>query len=244
MVVKYFEYNIYNGPFENLYKHGFNTPYPIVISTINPHSFVVAEQDYQFKNALKSSNYLVLDGVGIKILLLFLFKRVNIYNGPFIHSQIIKMFKNIPLKIFYMGSSLSVLEKIKLKHATETPLWEIQFLSPPYEAKFSEETNFSIVSSINSFSPDILFVGMTAPKQEKWVDENKFNINSKYIIPIGAVFDFYSGEKKIAPKLFQKLYLIWFYRLIFDFKHVWKRTIISLPLFFYYNLKKTIRQIF
>jgi N-acetylglucosaminyldiphosphoundecaprenol N-acetyl-beta-D-mannosaminyltransferase len=137
-------------------------------------------------------------------------------------------------------------EKISEKHDVnkliiEAPLWVVETYSPPFTNAFSKDQNDIIINNINKFKPDILFIGMTAPKQEKWVDINKNNLDAKYIISIGAVFDFYSDVKKSAPKLIVNLNLIWAYRLLTDFKHVWRRTFISFPLFLYLNVIKSIK---
>lgn len=233
--MKYFDYNIFDGNVSDIFSKGFNLKKAEVIATINPHSFVVAENDPFFKTALKNANFLVADGIGIKLINIIRGHNVKVYNGPFLHGFILKSFSNYPLKIFYMGSSEKVLDKIVSRHQVDTPNWKIQCLSPPYVDEISDEDNNRIIESINKFNPDILFIGMTAPKQEKWAELNKNLLHASYILSIGAVFDFYSGQKKNAPIIFQKMQLIWLYRLIFDFKHVWKRTFISLPKFLYYN---------
>ena len=58
-----------------------------------------------------------------------------------------------------------------------------------------------MLEKVNDFKPDILFVGMTAPKQEKWVFVNKDNIDANTIVSIGAVFDFYAGTIKRPSRL-------------------------------------------
>ncbi len=239
--MKYFEYSLFNSSFENLFEKKFSLNKPVIISTINPHSFVVAENDEVFKSSLINSNFLIVDGIGIKLILYLFFKNVKLLNGPKLHSHILNYFKEQELRVFYMGSTEDVLTKIKQKLKKEVPLWIIETYSPPFVSTFSTIQNNLILEKINKFKPDILFVGMTAPKQEKWVDFNKSSINSKYIISIGAVFDFYSEIKKSPPQIIEKLNLIWLHRLMTDFNHVWKRTLISFPLFICYNIKKSIK---
>lgn len=69
--------------------------------------------------------------------------------------------------------------------------------SPPFSAEFSLRDNQKMIKAVNSFNPDVLFVGMTAPKQEKWVESQKEFLKSKMICSIGAVFDFYAGTKNV-----------------------------------------------
>lgn len=239
--MRYFQYLLFNSNFNDLFYYKFNNSKRIIISTLNPHSFVVAERDNAFKKALLNADFLLVDGVGIKIILLIQFKIVKLFNGPYLHSQIISNFRKIKLKVFYMGSSEHVLNRIVDKLKIEAPLWDVETYSPPFTSVFSKDQNDIIINNVNKFKPDILFIGMTAPKQEKWVDINKNNLDANYIISIGAVFDFYSDVKKSAPKLIVNLNLIWAYRLLTDFKHVWRRTFISFPLFLYLNVVKSIK---
>lgn len=234
--MQYFQYNLFNSTFDELFNNLLISNEQSVIATINPHSFVVAENDPEFKSSLINSNYLLVDGIGIKMALYLQFKNVKLITGPDFHGQFIDLFRAKSLKVFYMGSTEVVLNKIKLKLGDIAPAWEVETYSPPFEKEFSLEQNNLILYNINKFKPDVLFVGMTAPKQEKWVEANKESIDAKYIASIGAVFDFYSGIKKSPPRIIVKFNLIWIYRLLTDFKHVWRRTFISVPFFIYYNL--------
>ena len=68
-----------------------------------------------------------------------------------------------------MGASQSTLDLIKEKQEKAFPNIKFGFFSPPFKDTFSENENLEIIEEVNHFAPDILFVGMTAPKQEKWV---------------------------------------------------------------------------
>ncbi len=87
-----------------------------------------------------------------------------------------------------------------------------------------------MISQINVFTPDILFVGMTAPKQEKWVFENKEQLNANIICSIGAVFDFIAETKRRAPKWVINIKMEWLYR-SFTAWRLTKRYLYSTPLF-------------
>ena len=76
------------------------------------------------------------------------------------------------------------------------------------------EEEMKILEEINKLKPDIIFVGLGFPKQETWIHENKYRIDSKVIIGNGGTMDILSGNAKRAPEVFQKLGLEWFYRLI------------------------------
>ncbi len=95
----------------------------------------------------------------------------------------------------------------------------------------------ALLNLINDFSPDVLFVGMTAPKQEKWLHEFKDRLNFDVASSIGAVFDFYVGTVKRPSKIWIKLHLEWLPRLLKEPKRLWRRNFISTPLFFFEILK-------
>ena len=98
-----------------------------------------------------------------------------------------------------------------------------------------------IVNQINLLNPDVLLVGMGAPKQEKWIFKNKDKLNAKVFIGIGGSFDVMSGKIKRAPLFFQKLGLEWLYRLIKQPKRFFR--MLSLPKFLFSVLLKKIHNL-
>lgn len=209
----------------------------IVVNTINAHSYVMAEQDSSFKKCLVNADYLVPDGVGICLAyFLSTFKIIHRLTGSDIHNKLIAKAHKENLKVFYLGSNYKTLEKIKSRLANEYPNIVFECFSPPFKSSFSEIENQLIISKINSFKPNILFVGMTAPKQEKWVYKNKNLVDFNLSASIGAVFDFYAGNTKRAPYLFQKIGLEWLHR-SFMSKRLAKRNFSSNPKFVLFILK-------
>jgi N-acetylglucosaminyldiphosphoundecaprenol N-acetyl-beta-D-mannosaminyltransferase len=203
-----------------------------IINTINPHSYVVSKKDKLFQQALKESDILLPDGSGIVLAAKFLKnKKIKKIAGADVHKYLLEKANREKLKVFYMGSSPSTLEKIKQRLKKEFPNIEAGFYSPPFKDKFDEIENKEIINAINDFNPDILFVGMTAPKQEKWLYENKEKIDFKVGSCIGAVFDFYAGNVKRPPQYIINMHLEWLYRFLQEPKRLWKRNFVSTPLF-------------
>ena len=141
-------------------------------------------------------------------------------------------------KCFFMGSSEKVLALIKQRVKVDYPNIEVETYSPPYKPEFSEEDNRAIVEAINKANPDLLWIGMTAPKQEKWAYThwNELKIHC-HCGTIGAVFDFYAGTVKRAPAWWQRHSLEWCYRLLKEPRRMWKRYIIG-NLLFMWNICK------
>ena len=141
--------------------------------------------------------------------------------------------------VMFMGSSEQVLGKIRQRVAIDYPNLEVVTYSPPYKAEFSEEENREIVRAINEAQPDLLWIGMTAPKQEKWTYQHwqELDINC-HVGTIGAVFDFYAGTAKRAPLWWQRHGLEWLYRLLKEPKRMWRRYVIGNPLFIWNVIKE------
>lgn len=206
----------------------------VIINTINPHSYVVAKQDSVFQNALEQANILIPDGVGIVIALKFLnniqSKRLT---GSDLHAVLLKKADQESLKVFYFGSTVETLNAIEKKIHQEYPNVIVKSYSPPYKDELVGEDNDSALQAINEFQPNILFVGMTAPKQEKWVEKNKHLLKAEITCSVGAVFDFFAGVKKRSGPFWRGLGLEWLPRLLKEPKRLWKRVFISGPLFFW-----------
>jgi N-acetylglucosaminyldiphosphoundecaprenol N-acetyl-beta-D-mannosaminyltransferase len=204
----------------------------ILVSTINPHSYCVAKKDTLFKEALQKSDVLIPDGIGIVIAAKLLAKeKIKRIAGADLHEHILKLANQNNGKVFYLGSMPSTLQKIKERLAKEYPNIHFECYSPPYKPEFTVEDNKAMIEAVNVFKPNALFVGMTAPKQEKWAYQHKDLLDVNVIASIGAVFDFYAGTVKRAPLWVQRVYLEWLFRFIQEPKRLWRRAIISNAVF-------------
>ena len=142
---------------------------------------------------------------------------------------------------FFIGSTEEILLKIETRFKQDYP--NIKYTghySPPFKDNYSEYEIDEMLDVINMHKPSVLWVGMTAPKQEKWIFNNLHRLDVNFIAAIGAVFDFYSGNISRSNNMFQKIGLEWLYRLITQPKKMWRRTVISSPIFIYHVIKKLI----
>lgn len=223
----------------NILGYSINTDYPVfpvtrqeIINTINPHCYCVAKKDSMYQDALQHSSLLIPDGIGIVLAAKILNgEKIPRIAGSDIHKYLLEKAQTNKLKVFYLGSNDSTLVKITERISKDYPNVRVGYHSPPFKSEFSLEENQKMCDVVNRFSPDILFVGMTAPKQEKWIYKNKSQLNVNVICAIGAVFDFYAGTVKRPDKFWISLGLEWFPRLIREPRRLWRRTLISTPLF-------------
>ena len=218
-----------------------------LINTINAHSYNTAQKDKLFAEALANGDYLIPDGASIVKACRWLKgksqPKERIAGWDLFSFEMEKLERNsktsdIRSKVMFMGSSEKVLSLIREKAAVDYPNLEVVTYSPPYKPEFSDEDNAAIIKAINDADPDLLWIGMTAPKQEKWTYQhwNELAIHC-HVGTIGAVFDFYAGTAKRAPDYWQKHSLEWLYRLIIEPKRMWRRYVIGNPLFLW-NINK------
>ncbi|TFV97418.1 glycosyltransferase [Algoriphagus kandeliae] len=206
-----------------------------VANTLNPHSYCVAKEDGDFQKALIDSDLLFPDGVGVVWASKFLKgKEIRKISGFDLHLHYLRLLESKGGgKVFYLGASERTLELIQNRLKKEFPSIQAGVYSPPFKPDFSEEENREMLAAIHEFGPDILFVGMTAPKQEKWVAKNRKNLNVKVVCSIGAVFDFYAGTVKRPSQFWIDLGLEWFPRFIKEPRRLWRRNLISTPQFIF-----------
>lgn len=207
----------------------------ILINTINAHSYNTAQKDKLFAEALTNGDALIPDGISI----LKAYKWKHWKNAPKeriagadLFNMEMKRLNENGGKCFFLGSSVAVLELIRKRAAIDYPNIKVVTYSPPYKSEFSDDENRQMIDAVNKENPDLLWIGMTAPKQEKWAYQHwkELNINC-HCGTIGAVFDFYAGTVKRAPIWWQQHGLEWLYRLIKEPKRMWKRYIIGNTLF-------------
>lgn len=205
-----------------------------VINTISPNSYGISTEDPVFEQALKTSDFLVLDGVYFAFASIILKgKNIKRNQGPDVFYHFINRLNGQSGKAFFLGSSENSLQKIKEQASNDYPNITVKYFSPPFKTEFSDEDNKFMLQNINSFQPDILFVGMTCPKQEKWAIKHREYLKAGLIICIGNVFDWYAGTQKPIHPFWFKIRLGWLIR-IFLRPEVFRRNIGNQLLFFYH----------
>lgn len=245
--IPFFEYKLYAGSADDLQHELSGDDGRKIINTINPHSFYVADKDKDFKEALLKSDILLPDGIGI------------VYANWLINVSIVQKVagidaflallrymesSNAPFnkKVFLLGSTNNVLAAIKTRIESDFPSLEVQYFSPPFKEEFTTSDNDLMVTKINEFEPYTVFVGMTAPKQEKWVLANTNLIKARCICSVGAVFDFYSGRIKRPGKVWRFFGLEWLGRFVREPKRLWRRSLISMPYFLRMVLRESLKR--
>lgn len=205
----------------------------LLINTLNAHSYNAGLQNRIFQNALLASDVLLPDGIGVVWAEAILHKRkIKKIAGEDIFNFEMQRLNNNNGSCFFLGSSPEVLGKMVARAKINFPKVKVATYSPPYKTEFSEADNKTMLERVNTFHPDVLFIGMTAPKQEIWAYQNFDQLQATRVISIGAVFDFFARTNKRAPKFLVSLNLEWLYRLVKEPKRMFIRYVLGIPLFF------------
>jgi N-acetylglucosaminyldiphosphoundecaprenol N-acetyl-beta-D-mannosaminyltransferase len=208
-----------------------NRKIPSYVCFANVHMIVEAHRNPAFKKIVNGANVVAPDGMPLSIFLR-LFHRITQDRvcGMDLLPDLLKQAEEKERSVFFYGSTDELLELIVKKAQREFPLLKIAgHLAPPFRA-LSEGENSSIISQINQASPDMVFVALGCPKQERWMAKNKNKINA-CLLGLGQAFKVYAGQEKRLPKWMRKLCLEWAYRLYLEPGRLWKRYMFTNPYF-------------
>jgi N-acetylglucosaminyldiphosphoundecaprenol N-acetyl-beta-D-mannosaminyltransferase len=202
--------------------------------TANPHSIEIAQTDSVFDQAIKAADLIVPDGAGILLASRILGGNIRerVTGSDIFWGLNAALEKETCYSCFFLGSTEQTLEQIQEKMAREYPHIKVAGVySPPFKSEFSEEDERLMEDAVNCAAPDVLWVGMTAPKQEKWIFSNLAKLNAGFIGPVGAAFDFYIGRVRRSHPIFQGMGLEWLPRLLQEPRRLWRRNFVSNPRF-------------
>jgi N-acetylglucosaminyldiphosphoundecaprenol N-acetyl-beta-D-mannosaminyltransferase len=199
------------------------------IITFNLEFYRNALLNKDFYSICQNADMVIPDGISIiHLLKLKYHKRLTRITGNDLFELILGICNEIPLKIAFVGSTEKVIRKLKKKVLKDFPGCKIAAaISPPYFFEKNEEENNKVLQELVNSKPDILFLALGNPRQEFWLNKYKEQIGSKLNIGVGAVFDFYTGQKRRSPKLFQNLALEWAWRVFQEPRRLSKRYLIQ-----------------
>lgn len=211
------------------------------LACMNPHSYAVALHDGAFSRALHLADWLIPDGVGVILASKVLGGRIRerVTGSDIFQGVLEELNRASGYSVFFLGSTDETLDAIRTRMAVDYPnIRLVGTYSPPFKSVYSQDELDVMIAAVNAVAPDVLWVGMTAPKQEKWIFENRTRLNVKFAGAIGAVFDFYTGQVKRSHPLFQRLGLEWLPRLIQQPRRLWRRMFVSAPIFVWHVLRQ------
>lgn len=197
------------------------------VYTPNSEIIMEAHRNPDFEKVLNEADLMTADGIGVVYASKYLKKPLKERAAGYdIARLLLQKLNYTNHKLFLFGGKPGVAELAKENMKKDYPELNIVGTRNGY---FSEEENDDIIDEINSSGADLLFVCLGAPRQEKWIHENKDKLNVKVAMGVGGSIDVFAGTVQRAPDFFCKTGLEWFYRLM---KEPWRaKRMMDLPKF-------------
>jgi N-acetylglucosaminyldiphosphoundecaprenol N-acetyl-beta-D-mannosaminyltransferase len=198
------------------------------ISLVNPHSILLGRRDPQMRNALERSALVLPDGIGVVVGARMLgYPNTGRTSGPELMLYICDEGRKHQLRHYFYGGQPGVAEELANRLAARFPRLQVAgTYTPPFRTMTAEEDREAL-DRINASGADIVWVGLGAPKQEKWIAEHLGRLRVPALIGVGAAFDFHSGNIPWCPAPIRKMGLEWAYRLAKEPRRLWRRNLDS-----------------
>jgi N-acetylglucosaminyldiphosphoundecaprenol N-acetyl-beta-D-mannosaminyltransferase len=213
---------------------------------LNPHSIVQAASDAGLHGCfLDADAELLCDGVGLSLANRLLNRQPvhRVWGQDFFLAVSRELSKRRQGRVYFLGGRTDALESLLDKYHREfSGITAVSGEAPPFKPEFSSMDVGAMAERINAFRPDVLWVGVGSPKQEKLLRALQPLCRVRCAAAIGAVFDFYGGRVSLGPEWVQRSGLLWAYRLVMEPRRLWRRTLISAPLFVLQVLRELVHQ--
>lgn len=205
---------------------------------LNAHNFTVAHVQARYRRILRESDVVLRDGIGIGWALRLVGNRLteNV-NGTDLFPKLCAYAEKNQFSIYFVGGKIGVAEKLCDTLWRQYPHLKIVGV---HHGFFTKEEESALIDDIHKKEPAILLVGLGTPKQEDWIHSNISRLRCNIALGVGGLFDFYSGQKKRAPKAIRTLGLEWAYRLLLEPRRLWKRYLIGIPFFIAIVVRKKV----
>jgi N-acetylglucosaminyldiphosphoundecaprenol N-acetyl-beta-D-mannosaminyltransferase len=141
---------------------------------------------------------------------------------------------------FFYGGGDGVAERLAARLRERFPRLRVAgCLSPPFRPLRADEVE-ATARRIAASQPDIVWVGLSTPKQERWMHANVGRVGAPVLIGVGAAFDFHAGLKRQAPRWMQRSGTEWLFRLLCEPRRLWRRYLVNNPTFVWHALVQSV----
>jgi N-acetylglucosaminyldiphosphoundecaprenol N-acetyl-beta-D-mannosaminyltransferase len=213
----------------------------VCVTSVN--GVMEAQSDKEFRDIVNSAGMVTPDGMPLVWLSRLKGCRgaERVY-GPDLMLEVCRVTQEKGYSSFFYGGADGIPQKLKDSLCRKFPrLKVVGTYSPPFRPLTIQEDH-DVVRMINGLSPDIIWLGISTPKQEKWMASHLGRLNARVLIGVGAAFDFLSGAKRQAPRWMQRSGLEWLFRLIAEPRRLWRRYLIGNTTFVWLILKEYISE--
>jgi len=215
---------------------------PSLIVTPNIQHIHILQKDKEFRKIYRKASLVILDSTP-----LLLISKIagNPLKERIAGSDLLPLISSAAavkgFRLFFLGAGPGIAKKAAEILTEKNPeLKIVGTYSPPFGFENDERENKKIIDLIKKSRPDVLFIGLGTPKQEKWAWRHKDKMKVPLIVCVGAAFDFIAGVQSRAPKWIQKSGLEWFYRLCREPLRLWKRNLTGYIILIRLAVKETI----
>lgn len=211
-----------------------------LITITNPHSVLLCSRDQAMREATGRAGLTLPDGIGVILGAAILgYPHQGRVTGPTLMLKLCDWGREVGLRHFFYGGAPGVAEKLAMRMQDQFPGIQISgTLCPPFR-ELSAAEDEEHIKKINETRPDIVWVGLGAPKQEKWMLHHLGRVASTAMIGVGAAFDFHTGNTPWAPAWVRNCGMEWAWRLACEPRRMWRRNLDS-PVFLIKIIKQRI----
>jgi N-acetylglucosaminyldiphosphoundecaprenol N-acetyl-beta-D-mannosaminyltransferase len=213
-----------------------------VIGYVNAHALNLAYKDARFRHFLNAAEIVFCDGFGVRIAAWLLgYPMPPRYTPPDWIKQLAQICAQRSYSMYFVGAQPGVAEKAAILLRETYPGLNICGVQHGYFDKSPYSTeNARVVAEINRLVPQILVVGLGMPAQEYWIEDHWAELKVNIALPVGAMFDYISGEMQRAPRWMTDHGLEWLGRLMIEPRRLWRRYLLGNPRFIYLILREFI----
>jgi N-acetylglucosaminyldiphosphoundecaprenol N-acetyl-beta-D-mannosaminyltransferase len=212
------------------------------VAVTGMHGVTEAQHDPAFKQVLNAADLVVPDGMPLVWLGRLRGKKMRrrVY-GPELMQAFCERTASKGYRHYFYGGAPGVAEQMAERFGRRFPgIVVVGTYSPPFRPLTPEEDG-EIVAAINRAAPDVLWVGLSTPKQEYWMHAHRDRLRVPVVLGVGAAFDFNAGVKRQAPHWMREHGFEWLFRLAQEPHRLWRRYLIYGPQFVYYVCREAIR---
>jgi N-acetylglucosaminyldiphosphoundecaprenol N-acetyl-beta-D-mannosaminyltransferase len=210
------------------------------IAVTGMHGVTEAQRDPQFKDVLNEASMVVPDGMPLVWLARMEgYKLPRRVYGPELMDTFFRDTRDEFAHFFY-GGGPGVPERLAESLADRYGIRVAGTLSPPFRPLTPDEDD-AIIQQINASQADVLWVGLSTPKQERWMHVHARSMDTPVAVGVGAAFDFLSGAKRSAPTWMQEHGMEWLFRLMSEPTRLWRRYLVGGSQFAYWILLDRLR---
>jgi N-acetylglucosaminyldiphosphoundecaprenol N-acetyl-beta-D-mannosaminyltransferase len=209
---------------------------------VNAAKLVNAQKDQELRESIINSDIINADGQSVVWASAFLGRPLKErVAGIDLMINLVEMAYKNGFKIFLLGATEEVLKEMVVKYTSE---FNANLIAGYRNGYFKKEEEQEVARQIGESGAQLLFVAITSPKKEIFLNQYKNIIRIPFIMGVGGSFDVISGKTKRAPVWMQKAGLEWFYRVVQEPRRMWKRYLVGNSAFIYLVIKEKWKQIF